>query len=329
MMNTEPTYFNNLGLSQFEFENYDAALTSYEQAIKLESTRCNNEPDRSRDNLSFYHKNLGLAYYHMEMFEEAKAEYEKAIGFNSLNADNYFNRGNVFLNKMQFDEAHRDFDEAIEREKKNAKFYHAKGLAFQAEAENLARKQYPKPQNPDEEARIFALKEEDREEEERRIKLAIRFFKFSLEYNPTFISSMFHLGLMFRRTEKFHEALQQFTEVQKLLEDDKSIYIQRGLVYQDMGNHQYAIRDFEEAIRIEPSYALSHFHMGVSKLKSRLVREAIEDFKESLMLEENPAVYDGLGCCYHALEEFDEAIEHFEKAIAAKPHNIEFLRNRA
>ena len=66
----------------------------------------------------------------MEMFEEAKAEYEKAIGFNSLNADNYFNRGNVFLNKMQFDEAHRDFDEAIEREKKNAKFYHAKGLAF-------------------------------------------------------------------------------------------------------------------------------------------------------------------------------------------------------
>ncbi len=64
MMNTEPTYFNNLGLSQFEYENYDAALTSYETAIKLEQAKINLEKDRSRENLSFYHKNLGLAYYH-------------------------------------------------------------------------------------------------------------------------------------------------------------------------------------------------------------------------------------------------------------------------
>mgnify|MGYP000985792745 CR=1 FL=1 len=67
-----------------------------------------------------------------------------------------------------------------------------------------------------------------------------------------------------------------------------------------MGNHQYAIMDFKEAIRIDPEYALSHFHMGVSKLKSRLVREAIEDFKQSELLDLNPAVYDGLGCCYHS-----------------------------
>ena len=67
--------------------------------------------------------------------------------------------------------------------------------------------------------------------------------------------------------------------MQELLPNDKTIYIQRGLVYQDMGNHQYAIQDFKTAIEIEPEYGLSHFHMGVSKLKSRLVREAIEDFK--------------------------------------------------
>ena len=74
---------------------------------------------------------------------------------------------------------------------------------------------------------------------------------------------------------------------------------------------------------------MSHFHMGVSKLKSRLIREAIHDFKESERYDENPAVYDGLGCCYHALRDFDEAIDHFNKAIQAKPFNVEFLRNRA
>ena len=92
---------------------------------------------------------------------------------------------------------------------------------------------------------------------------------------------------------------------------DLSNYIQRGLVYQDMGNHEYAVRDFESAINIDPNYAISYFHMGTSRLKQKLVHEAIEDFNQAKDLDENPAVYDGLGCCYHALRDFDEAIDYF------------------
>jgi tetratricopeptide (TPR) repeat protein len=75
-----------------------------------------------------------------------------------------------------------------------------------------------------------------------------------------------------------------------------------------MGNHHYAIDDFAEAIKIERHYALSHFHMGVSKLKLRDFDEAIKCFQDSDNLEENPAVYDGLGCCYHRKKDYDEAI---------------------
>ena len=53
-----------------------------------------------------------------------------------------------------------------------------------------------------------------------------------------------------------------------------------------MGNHSFAIQDFEEAIRIDPRYSLSRFHLGVSKLKSRQIREAIEDFKQADILDE-------------------------------------------
>jgi len=69
--------------------------------------------------------------------------------------------------------------------------------------------------------------------------------------------------------------------------------------------------------------------MGTSKLKSRLIREAIEDFNRAIHLDENPAVYDGLGCCYHALRDYDEAIDYFNKAINAKPYKVDFLKNRA
>jgi len=69
--------------------------------------------------------------------------------------------------------------------------------------------------------------------------------------------------------------------------------------------------------------------MGVSKLKSRLIHEAIADFQQSERLEENPAVWDGLGCCYHALRRFDDAIVEFNKAITEKPYKVDFLKNRA
>ena len=41
------------------------------------------------------------------------------------------------------------------------------------------------------------------------------------------------------------------------------------------------------------------------------------------------AVSDGLGCCYHALQNFDQAISYFNEAIDAKPYKVVFLKNRA
>jgi len=42
--------------------------------------------------------------------------------------------------------------------------------------------------------------------------------------------------------------------------------------------------------------------MGISKLRSRAVKEAIRDFSKADELdeeEENPGIHDGLGQCYH------------------------------
>jgi len=44
-MPTEPTYHNNLGLSYFEKEEFEAALGSYEEAIRLEIEKINKEKD--------------------------------------------------------------------------------------------------------------------------------------------------------------------------------------------------------------------------------------------------------------------------------------------
>ena len=76
-------------------------------------------------------------------------------------------------------------------------------------------------------------------------------YEYSLKLNDKFISSRFHLGLMFHRLSLFQDALKCFSQVLEKIEDDQSIYIARGAVYQDMSNHQLAIKDFDKSIQID------------------------------------------------------------------------------
>ena len=158
-------------------------------------------------------------------------------------------------------------------------------------------------------------------------------FKQAIALSEYFIGSRFHLGLMYHRLNRFDKALKCFSSVLMKTPKDKTVYISRGLVYQDMGNHQFAINDFNAAITLEPTYSESFYRRGISLLKSRRYMEAIDDFKQSHELyreeakkkeaehrrdeapKENPWVFDGQGCCYHALRDFEQAILMFNTAI--------------
>ena len=64
------------------------------------------------------------------------------------------------------------------------------------------------------------------------IENAIEMYKKALGLQDNFVSSRFHLGLMYHRTNKFHKALKCFTNVlDPYYPDDKTVYIARGLVY--------------------------------------------------------------------------------------------------
>lgn len=72
------------------------------------------------------------------------------------------------------------------------------------------------------------------------------------------------------------------------LPEDKSVYLERGLVYEDMGNHNFAINDFKKAIDLDPNSSLAYYYIGISKLKSKIlikIEEAIEDFRKSESLD--------------------------------------------
>ena len=301
------------------------------------------DPSRHQE-LSFYYKNLGLASYHLGEMDAALSDYGQAIDLNETNADNYFNRGNVYLyqagqhklsidgkdyedekkkelREKEFMRAHQDFDYAIELDPTNAKLYHAKGLVFQEQSEALTAP-------------------EDFEEKTEYIREAIIQFSKALDCCDTFISSMFHKGLMYRRISEYTAALELFSRVLELLPGDETVYIQRGLVYQDMGNNEQAIKDFMSAIDVAGENSCSCYYLGLSYLKSKYPREALKQLTRAGELPggaENLGISDAIGQAHHQLRDYEQAVYFYTEAInEERKHNnssyctnVDFLSNRA
>jgi tetratricopeptide (TPR) repeat protein len=127
------------------------------------------------------------------------------------------------------------------------------------------------------------------------------------------------------------------------ISNDKTVYLARGLVYQDMGNHSKAINDFTEAIRNDENMTEGYYYRGLSKISSKMYKDAIKDFDRAKFedirkMEEDPQYYkdenkggisDGLGRCYHFLNDYEKALTHFDTAIEADHKNTTFLMHRA
>lgn len=73
---------------------------------------------------------------------------------------------------------------------------------------------------------------------------AIKCYYEALNHDENFLESRFHAAQMQQKVYLFHEALKQLSIMVERMPNDKSVRIQRGLVYTDMGNHDLAIADF-------------------------------------------------------------------------------------
>ena len=70
------------------------------------------------------------------------------------------------------------------------------------------------------------------------------------------------------------------------VKDDKTVYIGRGIVYADMGNHQMAIDDFTAAIENDMELPEGYYRRGMSKYSMKMYKEAIEDFRTAYEKED-------------------------------------------
>ena len=94
----------------------------------------------------------------------------------------------------------------------------------------------------------------------------------------------------------------------------------RGIAYQNKGQYDRAIRDYNEAIRFKPDFAIAFYNRGDAYKNKGQYDRAIRDYSKAIRLKPNVAnFYGNRGNTYGLLGQRAKAIADYRKAIELRP----------
>jgi tetratricopeptide (TPR) repeat protein len=112
-------------------------------------------------------------------------------------------------------------------------------------------------------------------------------------------------------------------------EDRATAYNNRGWSYSNKDDYDRAIADFDEAIRLDPKFALALVNRGWAYERKGDYARAIADYEEAIRLDPNYSLaYNNHGWIHHLKGEYDEAIADYGEAIRTDPKDATAYINR-
>jgi tetratricopeptide (TPR) repeat protein len=106
-------------------------------------------------------------------------------------------------------------------------------------------------------------------------------------------------------------------------------YLIRGDSFSATQEYDLAIRDYDQAIRLNPKYAEAYNNRGYAYYWSYSSAQAIADYSRAIELRPNYAyAYNNRGAAYMASAHLDQAISDFDHAIQLQPDFPQAYINR-
>lgn len=172
-----------------------------------------------------------------------------------------------------------------------------------------------------------------------------------------------NLGMAYIEANQYNSALKELLEAEKYTPDDARIHFYLGIAYQGKGFGDKAIAAFKRAIDLKPDYSEAHNFLGIlysnagqwdmaiaafNKALANIVYDtpaaalynmgwayyqkgdyamSMSKYHEALSREPNtvlmPIIAKNMGLASLGMNQVDEAIQHFKKAIAVVPNYAE------
>ena len=303
-------YFN-LGKQQSAQKDYDGAIRSYSECIKL-------DPKES----ACYH-NRGSAYRNKGDFDAAIADLTQAIKLKPGSESAYILRALAYNGKKEYEMSIADYEaalkinpdnEAVKKALDAAKKLVAATKSFEEAKKNYVAEEEKQTKISEDFMKMgngqMALKEYD---------AAIVAYTKCIEASPMFLECYNNRALAYGVKKNYDAAILDYTTI-LLFKQLPKIYYLRALNYRDKNDLDLAIKDFTKAIELAPEDSSLYMERGGTYYYKKDYNAAVADLNQAIKMKPQEAKYYFIrGVVYKDSGNTASATADFKKALELKP----------
>jgi protein O-GlcNAc transferase len=123
---------------------------------------------------------------------------------------------------------------------------------------------------------------------------------------------------------EINQALDAVQDLFKDYPNEPILFNIKGACHAGLGQLDVAVKNYEEAISIQPDYAKAHFNLAGSLHDLGQLEAAVKSYKKTLKIAPDYAeAHNNLGNVFKDLEQGDSAVQSYKKALEIKPDYVE------
>ncbi|MCL2688632.1 MAG: tetratricopeptide repeat protein [Chitinispirillia bacterium] len=138
----------------------------------------------------------------------------------------------------------------------------------------------------------------------------------------------YNKGIELFNKGRLDEAIREFNQAIRLDPNSAEMYYNRGKIYLRV-DFDMAIADFDQALRLNASFDAAYNNRGLAYFNKGDIDMAIADFDQALRLNPNCDIaYSNRGNVYFYKDDFDMAIADYDQALRLNPISVETYFSR-
>lgn len=158
---------------------------------------------------------------------------------------------------------------------------------------------------------------------------AIEIYDHAIETAPDSPWGYFHRAIAYRNQNKCESALNDFERALELDDQYVLAYGCRGELYNDLaeGYQERALKDYSNALRLNPRDTFSLFHRGNLHSRSGDFFQAISDYTAAIKLKPDANLLFQRGVIFLQQKQTKLAAKDFAQAVAIMPDHLPSIMN--
>jgi tetratricopeptide (TPR) repeat protein len=321
-LSNEMSYLSlfTLGMTRVAAADWDGAIARFSDALsqRVESTTALDQ------SLVYFHR--GTAYLQKSDNTRALADFDQAIKLQPKFAKAYVSRSAIHLNKGDFNRALGDGNQAIELQP-DLVAYNNRGLVYLATGDsNRAIADFTQalkllPDTPD--SANTPPSNRDRSGTmlpgDREVPL-VNFIIFELGDYVLYVNR----GNAYLNKKDYDRALADFNQAIKLQPSFALAYFNRSSLYSFKKNYDLAVADLNQVIKLQPDFALAYMKRGAIYVFKEDYDRAIADLNQAIKLQPDLILaYAIRGTAQYNRHDYNLAISDYDRILKLKPDDFE------